>query len=58
MPLVPRHVVCVAFKAEVFDLHDAGGPVGTEDQAKNLGNEIVEFHAVLRIGIISTIGAA
>ena len=58
MPPVPRHVVCMTLKAEVFYLTDAGGAVGAEYQAENLGNEVVKLPAVLRVGIFYTIRTA
>jgi hypothetical protein len=58
MSLVSCHIVGMAFKAEVFYLPNAGGPVGAEYQAENLGNEIIEFPAVLSVGKIHAISAA
>ena len=57
MYLLSGHDFCVAINTGMFDLCDARRAVGFEDEAEQSRHEVVEFLAVVWIGMIAALGA-
>jgi hypothetical protein len=55
--LIFGHVFGVPFEAQRTDLADAGRSIGPEEEAEQLGEEVVEFPAVHRVREIRAFGA-
>ncbi len=52
------HGLCVASKAEPLDLRDACRTVGPEDQAKEMGDDVIELPACARVGEFGAVRAS
>ena len=44
------HLLCVPFKADIFNLHNTGPSIRAEYKAEDPGDDIIEFIAVLGVG--------
>ena len=57
MPAAAGHLRGVALETEALDLGDAGGAIGAEEEADELGDEVVESAAFLGVGEVAAVGA-
>ena len=51
------HVGCVTLKTDLPDLRYACSAIGVEHKPEQLGHEVIELRAGLRIGEFSALGA-
>jgi hypothetical protein len=52
-----RHFLCMPLQTQLLDLSDARGPVGFKQQRENLGHDVIEFFALLRVREFVALGA-